>query len=1262
MNESKLSTIRVFVSSTFRDMHEERDALSKHVFPELRKRCAEMGVDFVGVDLRWGVPDGTERDQTLRVCFEEIERCKPFFIGLLGSRYGWRPAVDRDEADEKRGEKRERRKDEGVDPLQSLIEAQPHKYGWIERYLDRSVTELEIRHAVLDQREVAGRAFLYFRENGGAPETAEEAEQLKALKAEIREEEKLPVRDYTHPDDLKDQVLDDLWSVIEPQLPTEPPTAEERAEREHARFRDSRSRIYIERKDDTAALTAFVASEPEGKPLVVRGPSGIGKSALLANWAKGYSKEHPDGFVFEHYAAASADSARVDSLLTRLFRQIDRHLKDDQPEGAGEEGALGGLSRIGDDPDRIPTDPEELRRTLPVWLAKLANEESPPVLIIDGLDRLERGETGILAWLPDDFGTHLRVILSTTPGEVKEALARRGQLEHNLEVKPLGDAEREELIGGFLQRFGKKLSEEHRQLILEKKQTENPLYLRALLDELRLFGEHEKLGERIEHYLEATDPAALYQLILQRYEGDYSESRPKEALSLIACGRRGLAESELLKMLGKGEEPMPQAHWAPLHNALDENLLEVDGRLEFGHDYLRQAIHDRYLEDDETKRGYHLRIADELDTNRYTIQRQAEELPWQLWKATDRGRLRESLCDPDIFTVSQLSDLLSNDIMRYWEYLEPEYQAETEYSHMIDTLQQTSQGKAKAIAIGKWMGMFLIRRGRYKNAIAVLEQIRPIYERAWGESRLFTLATLNDLAVAHSLGGDHQSAARIAAEIRDRMMSQAEEPNWSDKLALLDIACNATKHLAKVGRTEEAAEWRMLLLQDAHSMLDGDNAIVANILDGFASDLVGQGFHASLTEAASLYGRIVEIRRRVYGNSSPQTASALTNLAAVRLQLNQPVEAKQHSYEAVLAYRSSIGNGAPQTLEALVTYATALSGERELEDAAAVFEDAIPRLRLLLGEDHVTVTRALSDYAVLKHKQGKAEQAKDLLEWVHSKRLNTLGSDDPDTISAAINLATVLGDLGHTDAAISLLQHGLAVREQARPSWHPLIVSAAWKLGEVLISDGKNAEGTEALERAIAAINEAPEVHGGTGVKLLNNYGAILQRMGDSDAACKAHQRAWELGKRILGPTHEETIWCAGNLADLLGALERFCEAALVYAECFACRKHANGLRNQHTLGTAGNLIYALLRCGKTEDAKQVMGDVIEHHNALFGRVSAEAADLRFLIGAGYYYQNMPTQAEKWLSDAYDIKVHLFGADDPATLQIDKFLCAVRDE
>ena len=100
------STFRVFVSSTFEDLKEERDALQREVFPRLRKLCEGHGARFQAIDLRWGVRDEAALDQqTMEICLREIERCqqtgiKPNFIVLLGERYGWRPLPAHIEASE----------------------------------------------------------------------------------------------------------------------------------------------------------------------------------------------------------------------------------------------------------------------------------------------------------------------------------------------------------------------------------------------------------------------------------------------------------------------------------------------------------------------------------------------------------------------------------------------------------------------------------------------------------------------------------------------------------------------------------------------------------------------------------------------------------------------------------------------------------------------------------------------------------------------------------------------------------------------------------------------------------------------------------------------------------------------------------------------------------------------------------------------------------------------------------------------------------
>ena len=236
-------SIRVFISSTFRDMHGERDELVKRVFPQIRKLCESRGVAWAEVDLRWGVTEEQKAEgNVLAVCLSEIKNCRPFFIGLIGERYGWVP-----------GE---------IPP--DLIEAEP----WLGEYAGHSVTDLEILHGVLNDPEMAGHAYFYLRDPkyldrlprgvnraDFASEGPESAEKLAGLKDRIRSSD-FPVReDYRDPHELADLVLSDLRQTVDSLFPEgSEPDPLDRELAEHEAFARSRAQIYVARQADFQVL------------------------------------------------------------------------------------------------------------------------------------------------------------------------------------------------------------------------------------------------------------------------------------------------------------------------------------------------------------------------------------------------------------------------------------------------------------------------------------------------------------------------------------------------------------------------------------------------------------------------------------------------------------------------------------------------------------------------------------------------------------------------------------------------------------------------------------------------------------------------------------------------------------------------------------------------------------------------------------------------------------------------------------------------
>ncbi len=541
--------IRVFVSSTFRDMREDRDELVKRVFPPLRKVCEDRHVTWGEVDLRWGITDEQKAEgEVLPVCLEEIRRCRPYFIGLLGERYGWISPDD--------------------DIPEDLIQQQP----WLAEHRERSVTELEILHGVLRDPEMARHAFFYFRDpacarswpdeerdqflevpteeeierfgrEGAGRRVGERRNKLAALKQRIRDAG-FPVReDYADPEELGRLVLEDFRRLIDELYPEEGvPDPLEREAREHEEFARSRAGVYIGRQEYFQRLDAHAAGD--GPPLAVLGESGSGKSALLSNWALRRRQERPDEHLILHFIGASPYSGDWRRMLRRLMGELKARFDIEQ---------------------EIPTDPGELRTAFAEFLY-MADARGRVVIVLDALNRLEEREGAReLTWLPPAVPPNVRLVVSTLPGPALEAICEREW--PTLRVEPLTESERRVLIAEFLGQYTKRLSPERVARIAAAPQSENPLYLRVLLDELRQFGVHEELDERIDHYLGAEAPDDLYRLVLERWEADYERDRSglvRDAMRALWAARRGLSEAELLDYLGSGGEPLPAAHWAPL--------------------------------------------------------------------------------------------------------------------------------------------------------------------------------------------------------------------------------------------------------------------------------------------------------------------------------------------------------------------------------------------------------------------------------------------------------------------------------------------------------------------------------------------------------------------------------------------------------------------------------------------------------------------------------------------------------------------------
>jgi len=584
-------TVRVFISSTFLDMHGERDILTRIVFPELKERAKQRRINIYEVDLRWGVTEEeSQSGKAIELCLAEVERCKPFFIGILGDRYGWSP--------------------------ETYEVPDTPQYHWLTNYpKGRSVTELEMQLAALSNPAGARGTFFYFRDNQflqDIPETlirsfqdddVASKQKMVDLKNRIRRSG-LPVYEnypcsYGGVSDGKpvasdlnnfaERVFFDLWTAIDNLYPKEaPPDDPVEVERlYHQSFVDSTTTLFTGRKDMLEQLHKHVDGL-RSQLLVVSGKAGEGKSALLGQFARELAAKDKRTFVLAHFIGASPGSTDIRKTMTRLCME---------------------LKQVYNLTDEIPSDFKELCNIFPKFLEE-ATFKGKLVVIIDAVNQLDEKihRSHAMEWLPAKLPC--KFILSTIEGNCIDTLKHRFGLQFSeIKMVPLIPRERTDLIKDILWQYHKKLDERpmnnQMRVLLRKADAGNPLYLVVACEELRVFGVYERIADRIKSIGEKIPK--LFDEVLHRLELDHGKQLVQDTCSYICVSRNGLLDIELRTIVN-----VDDYHWSGFLRALSAFIKAAgdSGELTFFHQQFHSAVLKRYLNNAKTVIKYHGKLSE----------------------------------------------------------------------------------------------------------------------------------------------------------------------------------------------------------------------------------------------------------------------------------------------------------------------------------------------------------------------------------------------------------------------------------------------------------------------------------------------------------------------------------------------------------------------------------------------------------------------------------------------------------------------------
>ncbi|XP_072516937.1 NACHT domain- and WD repeat-containing protein 1 [Salminus brasiliensis] len=347
-------------------------------------------------------------------------------------------------------------------------------------------------------------------------------------------------------------------------------------------------------------LTMWESSNTHHAPLIVYGPPGSGKTALLCRLAQEMRAVlGPQAVVTLRLLCTSPLSSDVDSVLKGICFQV-----------CGAFGLAAPCPQTANSHD-------QLVRFFHAMLQKVSEQGDTLLLILDSLDHLPQANGGHdLHWLPKEIPPNVHVVVSTqdegSPSlESLKALIKDDKYFFQVELLTFDQGQA--ITEAYMHSAGRRLTSEQVDAVLHSFQKSgSPLHLKLILDMAKQWSSHTtvsdiRLGSSVQE---------MISLFLEALEGKHGKQLVRRSLGYISLSRFGLSEAELQDILSLDNDvlaevyhnQLPPSHtlirfpallWARLRHDLGDHLVErwENGIAVFGFSFRQftKLVKEQYL-------------------------------------------------------------------------------------------------------------------------------------------------------------------------------------------------------------------------------------------------------------------------------------------------------------------------------------------------------------------------------------------------------------------------------------------------------------------------------------------------------------------------------------------------------------------------------------------------------------------------------------------------------------------------------------------
>jgi nephrocystin-3 len=1026
-NEQGILEIRIFLSSTFMDLNGERQYLMNKVFPVLAAKLRKRAVDLNVIDLRWGVqPEERVSEKgervkinknTLEVCLKEAERCYPLFIGIIGGRYGWIP------------------ESKDVDQETDFYKKYKEKF---DRYLSqrKSMTEIEILFGALEresapidyqfylgqedtyQDRVENYA-IYSKSEKEKKDIFEEAKfKQKALRDMLLQSKMAEGKSFANAESLGEAVLRDMELLIkrleqQGQIPRMDLTEKELKSLGIKSFENQKMKGYILREAEKFLnqyldLLLAKTEQEEIPPFFLVGPSGTGKSTLIAKWSW-HLDYIPDLKTIKIYIGVQNNISTQNDLIREILGAIKEYFS---------------LERD------IPAE-EELSNQFEIWLSYITE---PTIIIIDGIDQL-MDYSRVMSWLPVSMYQLVGLIV-TSNGSIRIGHKKTYVNEHRL--AGFTSKEKEQFIDKYLLQVSKSISTEGKAALKERTDVlnNNPLFLSVILQELIRSGRRDiytkdEISQQkfprdsvlgiIASLASSLSMEELFMKLFDRYEMDYGSQLVEQMLALLALSRKGICYMELVDLVKEEQAGyLSGIEFQALFSILEDKLINIGGNFAFYHAYLKNAVQKKY-EGSETRyreqlASYYTRIferpAAEIGLH------QAEELTWQLEQLNHWPALFEAISNTQVL-YWMLSQYM-NDIAGYFKhfkeigcdyavfyekvkeaikfdeelnnmagklfYLNGEYELSLKLMEEQEEELQQKYGEEDPGLWTAWhnLGTAYRAKGEYDKAIGLLQKAAAKREARYGEESTELLITWNSLALAYYEKGEIDKAVSLFEKVAAK-----QEDKYGDEYAGLRTTWNnlALCYIEK-GEIVKAIELLQKAGEKEELKYGEDYPDLWTIWSNYAMACYKRG---DFDRAIELLEKVAAKEEEKYGEDHPDLWTTWNNLAQNYDDKGQPDKAIPLFEKVAAKVEYKYGEDYPDLWIIWSNLASAYNEKGQSDKAIGLLEKIAIKREAKFGGDYPGLWTIWSSLAAAYRKKGEINKAETLLQKLAEKKLNKFG-------------------------------------------------------------------------------------------------------------------------------------------------------------------------------------------------------------------------------------------------------------------------------